>query len=191
MDALARDLTLWCSSRLASIRALHVPGLQNSGADLLSRRGVRYDDWSLHPSVARQVWSRFGLPEVDLFASEENAKCSLFFSMAGSPPLGLDALAHKWPSGLLYAFPPLDLIRPTLERVRLQGLSLLLVAPAWGVWRSEIQPLLYDDPWPLPLLGRHMTQSGIILSPGAWLNRRLWWLSRRRCAASSSFCSPG
>ena len=30
LDALARDLTLWCSSRLASIRALHVPGLQNS-----------------------------------------------------------------------------------------------------------------------------------------------------------------
>ena len=160
LDALARDLTLWCDSRLASIKAIHVPGLQNSGADLLSRGRTRYEDWSLHPLVARQVWARFGQPEVDLFASEENAKCSLFFSMKGASPLGLDALAHDWPSGLLYAFPPLDLIKPTLERVRLQGLSLLLVAPAWGVWRSEIQPLLYADPWPLPLLRDLLRQGG-------------------------------
>ena len=83
LDALAHNLMLWCSSRLASIRALHVPGLQNSGADLLSRGRGRYEDWSLHEVVvAREVWTRFGRLEVDLFASEENAKCSLFFSMA-------------------------------------------------------------------------------------------------------------
>ena len=150
LDDLARELTLWCDTRLASVRAVHVPGLQNSGADLLSRGRFWYEDWSLHPAVARQIWARFGRPEVDLFASEENAKCSLFFSVKGTPPLGLDALSHSWPDKLLYAFPPLGLIRPTLERIRLHGLTLLLLAPAWGSWRSEIAPLLYDDPWPLP-----------------------------------------
>ena len=34
LNRLARDLTLWCDPRLASIRASHIPGLQNSGADL-------------------------------------------------------------------------------------------------------------------------------------------------------------
>ena len=150
LDDLARELTLWCDTRLASVRAVHVPGLQNSGADLLSRGRFWYEDWSLHPVVARQIWARFGRPEVDLFASEENAKCSLFFSVKGTPPLGLDALSHSWPDKLLYAFPPLGLIRPTLERIRLHGLTLLLLAPAWGSWRSEIAPLLYDNPWPLP-----------------------------------------
>ena len=41
LDALARELTLWCNSRLESIRASHVAGRQNSGADLLSRGRYR------------------------------------------------------------------------------------------------------------------------------------------------------
>ena len=76
-------------------------------------------------------------------------------------PSGVDApLAHDWPRGLLYAFPPLELIHPTLERVRLQGMTVLLVAPAWGSWRSEIAPLLYDRPWPLPLYRDLLQQAG-------------------------------
>ena len=61
--------------------------------------------------------------------------------------MGLEALAHVWPRELLYAFPPFHLIPPMLDRVRRQGLSVLLVAPGWGTWRSEIAPLLYDHPW--------------------------------------------
>ena len=166
LDRLARDLTLWCDTRLASIRASHIAGLLNSGADLLSRGGYWYGDWCLHQGVANQIWSRYGRPEVDLFASEENAKCSRFFSIKGSAPLGLDALAHDWPRELLYAFPPLELILPTLERIRLQGLSVLLVAPGWGSWRSETAPLLYDDPWRLPPLRDLLSQAnGDILHP--------------------------
>ena len=137
-----------------------MPGLRNSGVDLLSRGNTRYADWSLHPAITRRIWIRFGFPRVDLFASEENAKCSRFFSVKGTPTLGLDALAHSWPNVLLYAFPPLELILPTLERVRLQGLSVLLVAPAWGAWRSEITPLLYDEPWPLPPIRDLLRQGG-------------------------------
>lgn len=36
--------------------------------------------------------------------------------------LDADALAQLWPNALLYAFPPLSLISPTLARVREQGL---------------------------------------------------------------------
>ena len=166
LDRLARDLTLWCDTRILSIRAYHIAGLLNSGADLLSRGRYWYGDWCLHQGVANQIWSRYGRPEVDLFASQENAKCSRFFSIIGSAPLGLDALSHDWPRELLYAFPPLELIRPTLERIRLQGQSVLLVAPAWGSWRSEIAPLLYDDPWRLPPLVNLLSQAnGDILHP--------------------------
>ena len=152
LDNLARELTLWCDSRLSSIRACHVRGLLNSGADLLSRGQPRYEDWSLNPKVATQIWIRYGRPQIDLFAFEEDTKCPLFFSIRGTPPLGLDALAHKWPQELLYAFPPLELIPPTLERIRLHNLKALLIAPAWGAWMSAIAPLLYDQPWPLPPL---------------------------------------
>ena len=160
LHALAQELTLWCDVHLKSIRASHVPGLQNRGADLLSRGKCHYAEWSLHDAVAAQLWDRFGRPLVDLFASEENAKCQQFFSMTGQGSLGLDALAHDWPKGLLYAFPPLSLIPPVLERVRAQGLSVILIAPGWGSWRSEITPLLFDRPWQLPLRRDLLTQAG-------------------------------
>ena len=160
LHALAQELTLWCDVHLKSIRASHVPGIQNRGADLLSRGKCHYAEWSLHDAVAAQLWDRFGRPLVDLFASEEDAKCPQFFSMTGQGSLGLDALAHDWPEGLLYAFPPLSLISPVLERVRTQGLSVILIAPGWGSWRSEITPLLYDRPWRLPLRRDLLTQAG-------------------------------
>ena len=160
LDQLAREMTLWCLPRLRSIRASHVPGLQNGGADLLSRGEPRYEDWSLHPAVMRQMVYRFGQPRVDLFASQENAKCALYFSVKGPSPLGMDAFAHRWPEGLLYAFPPLDLILPTLERVRCFNLEMLLVAPSRGVWRSLITPLLFRSPWRLPLHRDLLRQAG-------------------------------
>ena len=166
LDTLARELVLWCDSRLKSIRAIHLPGLQNHGADLLSRGRYFYDDWVLHPGVANQIFVRYGCPTVDLFASEQNAKCSRYFSMQGSATMGLEALAHEWPRELLYAFPPLRLIYPVLDRVRCEGLSVLLVAPHWGSWRSEIAPLLYDAPWRLPPLRDLLSQAGgTILHP--------------------------
>ena len=160
LDQLAREMTLWCLPRLRSIRASHVPGLQNGGADLLSRGEPRYEDWSLHPAVVRQIFSRYGRPRVDLFASQENAKCPLYFSVRGQAPLGMDAFAHEWPEGLLYAFPPLDMILPTLERVRCSNLEVLLVAPSRGVWRSLISPLLSRPPWQLPLHRDLLRQAG-------------------------------
>ena len=160
LHRLAHKLILWCDEHLLSICACHVPGLMNAGADLLSRGPLRYADWSLHPEVAAQVWDKFGTPEIDLFASAENTKCPRFFSITGTSSLGLDALAHWWPRGLLYAFPPLTLILPTLDRVRSQHLQLILVAPAWGSWRSAITPLLYDRPWQLPLRRDLLTQAG-------------------------------
>lgn len=70
----------------------------NLGGDLLSRANPRYKEWKLHSEVVAQVWERYGRAEVDLFASAENTQCPLFFSLTGqSDPMGLDALAHRWP----------------------------------------------------------------------------------------------
>ena len=160
LHTLAYKLLVWCDRHLLSLTACHVPGLLNAGADLLSRGPLRYSNWSLHPSVAEQIWDRFGTPVADLFAAEENKKCPLFFSLTGSPTLGLDAMAHRWPRGLLYAFPPLELIPFTLARVRARGSRVLLVAPARGSWRQDIFPLLYDQPWQLPLRRDLLTQAG-------------------------------
>ena len=129
----------------------------------MSRGNPLYGEWTLHPQVVGQIWRRCGLAAVDLFASLENTQCPLFFSLSDvRAPLGVDALAYPWPNVLLYAFPPLSLISPTLARVREQSLSLILIAPRWPSkhWVAEIVQLLAGDPWPLPLRRDLLSQAG-------------------------------
>ncbi|XP_051994281.1 uncharacterized protein LOC127652201 [Xyrauchen texanus] len=154
LHALAHRLLVWSRRHFLSLRATHVPGVLNRGADLLSRGNPLYGDWRLHPQIVGMLWEKFGKANVDLFASRENSHCPMFFSLKDEDaPLGVDALAHPWPKVLLYAFPPLCLLIPTLARVREQGLSLILIAPRWpkAPWLAEIIPLLHAQPWPLPL----------------------------------------
>ena len=150
LDGLARTITLWAHERLLSLTSEFVPGLLNSGADLLSRGEPRYADWSLNPQVAQNIWDRYGTPVADLFAAVDNFKLPNYFAIRGTGTLGVDALAHAWPTGLLYAFPPLSLIHQVLERVRTGSAQVLLVAPAWGSWMPAIRPLLFDQPVALP-----------------------------------------
>lgn len=106
--------------------------------------------WQLHPLIVAQIWDRFGRAEVDLFASAESTHCPLFSSITdGIARLGVDALSYAWPKTLLYAFPPVDLIQPTLDRVCQEGLSLILVAPCWPAktWYTSIVALLSGTPW--------------------------------------------
>ena len=188
---LARKLILWSSCRLLSLRATHVPGALNSGADLLSRGGPVYGEWRLLPEVVDQIWTRYGQAVVDLFASKENAQCALFYSIHGrDAPLGIDALAHVWPQELLYAFPPLSLIPPTLNRVREQGHKLILIAPFWPAmhWLAEIYQLLCAQPWRLPLRRNLLSQAdGLVFHPHPeHLALWAWPLSGSTCRRQAS-----
>ncbi len=115
--SLAHKLWTWACTWFLSLRAMQIPGPVNQGADLLSRGGPAPGEWRLHPDVVEGLWDRFGRAVANLFASRENAHCPLFFSMGrDNPPLGIDAMAHQWPQGLLYAFPPFSLLPPLLQR---------------------------------------------------------------------------
>jgi len=159
----AEKLWLWASEVVLSLRALHIPGLENRGADLMSRGGPLPGEWTLHPEVVKQIWAQFGTAEVDLFASRRNSHCALWFSMALSddPPLGVDAFAHEpWPRKLLYAFPPLRLILPLLRRVRRERLSIILLAPdrVGAPWYSEMTQMKVGQPWAVPQFWGAMSQ---------------------------------
>ncbi|XP_061098651.1 uncharacterized protein LOC133128861, partial [Conger conger] len=154
LHRLAVRIWTWAYPRVRSLRALYVPGQLNCGADLLSRGGPSPLEWCLHPLVVAEVWSRFGKAIVDLFASRQNAHCPLWFAMTatGSPPLGVDALAHCWPKGLLYAFPPFGLVPQVLAKAREERKPLILIAPDWPhkQWMADVALLLTDVPWRLP-----------------------------------------
>ncbi|KAK5905095.1 hypothetical protein CesoFtcFv8_006595 [Champsocephalus esox] len=47
----AENLWLWVSLIVLSLRALHIPGRETGGADLMSRGGPLLDEWRLHPEA--------------------------------------------------------------------------------------------------------------------------------------------
>ncbi|KAI2644351.1 ORF V: Enzymatic polyprotein [Labeo rohita] len=54
---LAHHILLWSQGKLLSLRAVHVPGHLNMGADILSRQGSRPGEWMLPPEVSSLVLS--------------------------------------------------------------------------------------------------------------------------------------
>ncbi len=158
----ARDLLLWAHAQGVSLRAVHLPGEDNVAADLLSRGGPRPGEWRLHPALIQATWLRFGKDKVDIFATQENTHCPLWYSMVGPRgPLGVDALANKWPPVLLYAFTPFPLLPAVLAKVRMLKAKVLLVAPDWPQqsWMPDLIALLRGSPWRLPVRQDMLSQA--------------------------------
>ncbi|KAL0174652.1 hypothetical protein M9458_030620, partial [Cirrhinus mrigala] len=67
---LAYQILVWSQDKLLSLRAVHVPGHLNMGADILSRQGPRPRECMLHPEVVKQilesVWPGSGGPLCDV-----------------------------------------------------------------------------------------------------------------------------
>ncbi len=151
---LVNDLLVWAQSNLRSLKATHVPGKMNHGADMLSRNNVS-GEWMLHPLSVQKICEVFGRARVDLFASVDNSHCPIFFTKSTY------ALAHEWPSLPLYAFPPIALLPQVLRRVREQQHKLIQIALLWRnqPWVSELFHLLEAAPWPIPLRRHLLSQA--------------------------------
>ncbi len=70
---LAHQILVWSQGKLLSLRAVHIPGHLNMGADILSRQGPRPGEWMLHPEVVKKIWRVFGQAQVDLFATRQTS----------------------------------------------------------------------------------------------------------------------
>lgn len=76
---------------------------------------------------------RFGKPQVDLFATRNNAQVKHFFSrFVDEDALGTDALAQYWLQDLVYGNPPWRLIMPVLRKLATEPHGrCILVLPKW------------------------------------------------------------
>ncbi|KAI2663570.1 Transposon Ty3-I Gag-Pol polyprotein [Labeo rohita] len=114
----------------------------------------------------------------------ESSHCQRFYSLNEAPnSLGRDALAHSWPPGPKYAFPPVSLLAQTLCKIREDEEQVLLVAPYWPTrtWFPELISLAAAPPWKIPLRRDLLSQGmGTIWHPrpicgtctsGSWTGR--------------------
>ncbi len=93
MSQLAHHLLLCSQKHLRSLNAIHIPEVFNRAADELSRAALP-GEWTLHPQAVQLIWRRFGVAQVDLFASPETTHCQWFYSLPEAT-LSTDALAQR------------------------------------------------------------------------------------------------
>jgi len=137
------------------ISAKHVPGRLNVLADQLSRRHqVAHTEWTLHKNIVDLVFSRWGKPNVDLFATRHNNQCPVFVSPVEDPlAWETDALSISWSGLQAYAFPPPVILPQVLLKVsQSRGLRLILIAPHWPkhAWFHQLLSIVKEPPLPLP-----------------------------------------
>jgi hypothetical protein len=82
---LTRDLYLWAWDNHISLQAVHIPGVDNSIADAPSRGKIRLTEWSLHRGVSEHLFAEIPKPNIDLFASAENAQLPVFCTTFHDP----------------------------------------------------------------------------------------------------------
>ena len=161
LDALAREVILWTDRHNIIVMPRHVAGKLNVVADSLSRRGHTPTEWTLDASSVDSMWSVWGRPFVDMFATSRNAKLPTFVSpIPEETAWKVDALSFPWTGLFLYAFPPIILVKQVLQRVRLFDCRVILVAPWWPTqpWFPELLNLCIDYPRTIrvhPKLLRH------------------------------------
>jgi len=134
-----------------SLKAPHIPGLENRAAGLMSRGGPLPDEW----------WFSLALQD--------------------NPPLGVDMFAHmaKIAAGRNPAS-PLRLILPLLERVRRERLSVILVAPGRRLapWYAEMTQIMVGQPGLSDKVIQSIQAAGAGSSPARyrpkWLGFQRW-----------------
>ena len=152
--AISWEMFQWCRSSGVTLKASHLPGVDNVAADALSRVFLGHSEWSLHPPVLTAVFQARWTPTMDLFASHLNHQLPQFCARMPVPGAqSVDALSLDWAFLDGYAFPPFALVNRVLEKAGADGCRLLLVAPFWPsqAWFPRLLTLLSDYPLVLPV----------------------------------------
>jgi hypothetical protein len=129
------------------IHVRHIPGVDNSLTDSLSRL-EKTGDYSLrHDVFQHAVRTLQVVPTIDLFAAAHNAKCGKFVALPGTLATGAmmeDAFGlETWKLGIPYVFPPVQLIGRVLQRLIQEQVEALIVVPQWPSqpWWGLLRPI--------------------------------------------------
>ena len=161
LNTIALELWEWCNREGITPVASHIPGQENLIADFLSRGRVLPSEWTLHPTVMRELIRVAGPLSVDLFASALNARLPIYCARTQDPAAWkIDAFALRWTGIKAYAFPPFTLIPRVLRKIREDQAWVVLIAPRWPKrsWFLDLIDLLVGCPLTLPIRPDLLTQ---------------------------------
>ena len=101
-------------------------------ADKRSRIFKDNTEWMLNPQIFKNIVSRYGVPDIDLFASRLNHQLPKYVSWEHDPgAVAVDAFSLHWGNTFFYAFPPFCLIGQCLKKIAQDAAKGILVVPNW------------------------------------------------------------
>lgn len=92
-----------------------------------------YTEWGLNDQIFSTITARWGVPEIDLFASRLNHKVPRYVSWLPDPGAEfIDAFTIPWGQfKLSYLFPPFRLLPRCLQKLRAEKTTAIVIMPAW------------------------------------------------------------
>lgn len=153
LNRITRKIWQWCEMRSIFIYASYISSQSNYEADFESRNGKENTEWELSQKIFNDITSKFGIPEIDLFASRNNKKCNKFVSWFRDPDAFLvNAFTFSWREYYFYAFPPFSLLPRLLKKIRTDEATGIVVAPYWPsqAWFPEFKNLLVSEMLVIP-----------------------------------------
>lgn len=148
LNNLAREIWKWGEQRDIWLYAAYIQSDRNK-ADMGSRVKSEETEWELSDYAFKQIKIVLGTPDVDLFASEANHKCTKYVSWMKDPySIAVDAFTVPWNGVFFYAFPPFSLILRTLKKISFEGAEGIVVVPNWPSqpWYPLFKKLLKNKP---------------------------------------------
>ena len=154
LNSLTQGILRWSESLHIRLALQFIPGSRTVLADALScPHQLPSSEWSFNLEVFLSLRCRWPV-QIDLFATSENRRCSIYFSPIRDPQsAGTDAFLQSWDGLQAYAFPPWSIIPRVLAKLRMsRGTELTLVAPYWPQrpWFPDLLQLSLAPPVVLP-----------------------------------------
>jgi ribonuclease HI/DNA-binding transcriptional ArsR family regulator len=126
------------------LQAVHLPGVENTEADHLSRMGTSRE-YYLKPEIFTLIRERFEMtPTLDPFAASPGLPTTT------APEHPRDAFRIDWKEHVLYLHPPPHMMAKTLSKLSRSQTTAILIAPLWK-----------NQPW-FPVL-QQMTKEAMTL----------------------------
>ena len=127
--------------------------------------------------VAKPLFDQFGKPEINLFASCLNSKCSKYASYR--PDLDayhVNAFPLCWLNLNAYIFPPFSIVGRVLAKLAQDQAAVLVIIPCWQTqpWFPQFVRLVKPGTTPLLI----PAQQHLLQLPGTNYQHPIWdWLS--------------
>ena len=132
LNKITRKIWQWCERKNIWIFATYIASKDNFEADVESRKAKANIEIALSHNAFEKIRRSFGNPDIDLFATRSNAKCSKYVSWKKDPEsIAIDAFTISWSGYFFYAFLPFSLILKTIKKIQNDKARGIIIVPEW------------------------------------------------------------